>query len=242
MVERRCDKSNISGRSMSTHERKLFNELKDILQIQEEPLTSPNLQFLWDNARLDADRVMARLDRVYLFPASTTSHMKILEYRIRGDHSRSDHNLVSFIVELAKPPSCPSRYSMLTKYFDAVDYDVRTTWLLTPPIASYFTKLKKVTRYYRQFCIRKAHTNKLEEDTIRTRLDSKTRDLQNSPLDIDRASRGGQWIECTTQGLRGCKIGRPEGPPSCQMVPVQRLLVSRFFQGRSRNSSYGLNH
>jgi len=108
MVEKRSDKSSSSGRSILAHERRLFNTLKDTLQVQEDPLTSPSLLFSWDNARIGNDRVMARLDRVYIFSDTNTSHKKLLEYRIRGDHSRSDHNLVSIILELVKPLFAPA--------------------------------------------------------------------------------------------------------------------------------------
>jgi len=127
MVKRRSDKSSASGRSISSHERRLFNELKDVLHVQEELLTSPSLLYSWDNAKVDGDRVMARLDRIYLFSKSVNSHRKVLEYRIRGDHFRSDHSPVSFILEIAKPPSRPSHWSMFAQYFDAADQDIRTT-------------------------------------------------------------------------------------------------------------------
>jgi len=74
---------------------------------------------------------------------------------------------------------------MSEKYFKDVGHGIRTVWLSAPAIASFFTKLKRVTRFYRQFCIYKAQTNKYQEEQIRTTLDSKARELKASPLSID---------------------------------------------------------
>lgn len=82
MVERRSDKSSVNSRSILAQEKSVFTDLKDVLHVHEEPFTSPSLLYSWDNGRADGARVMARLDRIYLFPESNTSYRKIIEYRI----------------------------------------------------------------------------------------------------------------------------------------------------------------
>jgi len=185
MVERRSDKTSASGSSISTHERLLFNGLKDSLQVVEYPLTSPSLAFSWDNARHDADRIMAGLDRCYVFPDTPLAHRQILEYRIKGDHSRSGHNLVSLIIELAKPPSRPNRWAMASQHFDKADSIIRATWLASPPTASFFTKLKRVTRTYQQFCIDRAIRRREAESTLCSELESCTGILQQDPTSTE---------------------------------------------------------
>jgi hypothetical protein len=106
------DWSSTCGRSISAPGRLIFNSLKDFLQVSEEPLTLPSLQYSWDNARGDKARVMARFDRCYLFLKSLVSHRKLIEYKIRDYHSRSNHCLVSVIIELAHTPPRPSRWAM----------------------------------------------------------------------------------------------------------------------------------
>lgn len=103
MVEKREDKTSKCGKAISSHERLLFNTLKDSLQIEELPLTNPSLAFSWDNACSDSSRVMACLDRCYIFCASPLSNRKLVEYRIRSNHTRSDHCPLSIVIELAKP-------------------------------------------------------------------------------------------------------------------------------------------
>lgn len=102
MVERRADKSSLCGKTMPAQERLLFNALKTSIQVEEYPKTSPTLSYSWDNARRDGDRLMARLDRIYLFPDSPGSQRKILDYRIIGDNTKSDHNPIYLSLELAQ--------------------------------------------------------------------------------------------------------------------------------------------
>lgn len=146
-VERRCGKSN-GSRPVSAQERLLFNELKDILQVEEYPLTSPSLTYSWDNSSSDSARNMARLDRCYLFPKSFSYRCQLLEYRIKGDHTRSDQCPISVILGLAKTPDRPSRWAMSILYFEDADKEIRQAWASAPCQASFFTKLKRVTRTY----------------------------------------------------------------------------------------------
>jgi len=135
MVERRVDKSGASSRTLSAPERLLFNGLKDSLHISEVPLTLPNLSFSWDNARIGNSRIMAKLDRVYVFNELLENPRKILEYCIKGDHSRSDHSPVTFTLKLAPSPSRPSRWIMSSRHLDDAASDIRRIWTTAPPHA-----------------------------------------------------------------------------------------------------------
>lgn len=141
MVERLSDKSN-GGHSISAQIRLLFNGLKDILQVEEYPLTSPSLTYSWDNSRSDLARTMARLDRCYLFPKSPSCRRQLLEYKIKGNHTWSDHCPISVILELATTPDRPSRWAMSSLYFEDADHEIRHAWESAPLQASFFTKLK----------------------------------------------------------------------------------------------------
>lgn len=173
MVERRVDKSSTCGKSMPNIERLLFNSLKDSLHVVEPPLTMPSLLFSWDNARQNSSRIMARLDRIYIF----TDPVKVVEYRIRGDSSRSDHSPVSMVLEFANPSTRPSQWIMSSTYLEDAHPMIREIWAKAPPSASFFHKLKKITRFYRGFCIRRSKINREAEDALRLNLDLKTRQL-----------------------------------------------------------------
>lgn len=153
MVERHSDKFSQSSRSLSAPERLLFNGLKDTLQVEECSRTNPSLSYSWDNGRSGSARVMARLDRVYIFPESPSSYRKILEYSIKSDHTRSDHAPVSFIFELSKTDARPSRWIMSSRYLDVAAPEIRRIWTDAPTTLPFFSKLKRVSRFYRKFCI-----------------------------------------------------------------------------------------
>lgn len=132
MVERRCDKSSSGGSTLSSHERLLFDGVKQALQVEEAPLTQPSLIYSWDNARADAARIMARLDRCYIFPDSPAAPRRVLDYCIRGDHSRSDHCPLFLRIELARPVKRPSRWIMASQHFDSAAESIREAWLSGP--------------------------------------------------------------------------------------------------------------
>lgn len=184
MVERRCDKSSICGRMMSSIERSLFNGLKEALQVAEAPLTSPSIRYSWDNARQDHNRIMARLDRCYVFKDAALEFSHVLEYRIRGDHTRSDHSPVSMIIELEQSPSRPSRWILSSSHLDEVDPIIRQLWQSTPTHAIFFSKLRRVTRFYRGFYINRAKTSRKAEEALCNSLDLKTQQLQTDPLSV----------------------------------------------------------
>jgi len=54
-------------------------------------------------------------------------------------------------------------------------------WESTPPIASFFTKLKRVTRQYKHFYIKQAKTLKQQEDNMCQQLTIKTKQLHDNP-------------------------------------------------------------
>lgn len=150
MVERRGDKSNICGKMLPAQERLLFNSLKDTILVSEPPLTSSSLIYSWDNSRANGARVLARLDRYYIFPDSPPNSRKVLEYRIRGDHTRSDHCPVFFTLELSNPTPCPSRWIMSSAHFNETTPEIRAIWTAALIQAPFFQKLKRVIRFYIQ--------------------------------------------------------------------------------------------
>jgi hypothetical protein len=85
MVEHRKDKTNQCGRMIPLAERVLFNAMKIHLQVGDN-LCSPNSQkFNWNNLRNDGSRVLARLDRIYVFHANGTMARKLVLYKICRD-------------------------------------------------------------------------------------------------------------------------------------------------------------
>jgi hypothetical protein len=93
-VEYRNDKTNSYGRMVPLSERLVFNDLKQRLQINEPPRSADSLRFSWDNLYQDGSRILAQLDRCYVFQSSGAANRKIISYKIKGDTGGSDHQLL----------------------------------------------------------------------------------------------------------------------------------------------------
>lgn len=124
---------------------------------------------------------MARLDRFYVFLESPLSYKKILEYSIKSDHTRSDHASVSLVLELSSPDARPSRWIMSSRYLDDVAPEIRRIWRDAPVASTFFSKLKRVTRFYRKYCINCARQFHLKEQSICSELQLKSALLQSQP-------------------------------------------------------------
>jgi hypothetical protein len=119
MVEARCDKTSQCGKMLPYHERLLLSELKCHLQVSDHPRSPDSMRYSWDNFQGEAVRVMARLDRFYVFnPEVSSPNYRILRYKIHGDGTRSNHCPVSLNLELEQEPRQKTRWKMNVYWLD----------------------------------------------------------------------------------------------------------------------------
>jgi len=71
---------------------------------------------------------------------------------------------------------------MSSTFWDEATFLIRETWIAAPHDAPFFSKLRKVVRNYRRFCIRKAGHLQEQEAALCKLLDQKTGLLQLDPL------------------------------------------------------------
>jgi exonuclease III len=101
MVEQARDKSSRGGRIISEVEKFEFELLKAHLQVSDFFKNDQLLAYTWDNHRSDGHRVLARLDRFYLFSSlNGGADQHVAGYSIKGDAGHSDHLPVACTVEL----------------------------------------------------------------------------------------------------------------------------------------------
>lgn len=169
MVESRQDKTNPCGRLVPSLERSLFTNLKNHLNVVDSPRSTPSLPFLWDNYRSNGLRILARLDRIYLFRNSLgCSQRKLLNYEIHSDTGWSDHCPITATVEFGATPSQPSRWKMSTQWLAAAKPEIEFAWTQAAPTAPFFAKMKAMSRAYRAVRCRKAQQFRAEEVAART--------------------------------------------------------------------------
>lgn len=86
------------------------------------------------------------------------------------------------MLELTHTSPRPSRWIMSTAHFHEVASEIRTIWAATPSQAPFFQKLKRITRFYRRFCIQRAQAYRAEEEALYCRLNQMNNALQTDPL------------------------------------------------------------
>lgn len=184
MVESRQDKTNPCGRLISASERTMFNNLKNHLNIEDNPRSVSSIRYSWDNQRMDGMRIFARLDRMYLFrsnPSEATCH--ILEYRIHGQCPWSDHHPVVIHLSLSEGAPRKTRWVINRLWLDEAQSMIEQAWQRLPPNRPFFSKLKVIEHVYRRFCKTKAASFKEEEYQASSALATSLSQLQLDPID-----------------------------------------------------------
>lgn len=73
---------------------------------------------------------------------------------------------------------------MSSLHFEEAATDIRQRWQSLPHHLPFLIKLKKVSRFYRKFCIQRAFHYRAEEQTLGSELDKKLNDLQDFPQSV----------------------------------------------------------
>lgn len=159
----------------------MFNNLKTHLNVEDNPRSQGSLRYSWDNQRMDGTRILARLDRIYLFPAcQNTATRNVTDYRILGSCPWSDHHPVTLNLALSEGAPRKSRWIMNTGWLEEAGPLIEATWCRQQQQHSFFAKIKAVEHVYRQFCKQKATIFKQEEQTASAALEQPTQVLQHS--------------------------------------------------------------
>lgn len=87
-MENATDKSNNVVSHMSREEKRLFNKLKEVLQVEDRFPASSSLKYSWDNRKMGMGRIMTHLDRIYTFKDNRVM-VTSTDYRILGNNTHS---------------------------------------------------------------------------------------------------------------------------------------------------------
>lgn len=192
MVEAQHDKTNPCGHMIPSSKRALFSNLKRHLNVEDNARSSGSLQYSWNNFRDDGHRIMARLDRFYIFKNGPgSSNRKLLDYMIHSDGAWLDHCPISASIEFSPSPARPSRWKMNDVWLDKARPEIEQAWYGSLVSTPFFSKLKAVSRAYRSYCRRKALDMRVEEDRACNELSFATQGLQASPNDPSSQGRHG---------------------------------------------------
>jgi hypothetical protein len=187
VVENGRDKSSREGRIISNGESFKLELLKAHLHVQDYFKYDNLLTYSWDNHRTDNNRVLARLDRFYIFPnRNGIEDHHILEYNIMGDCGISDHLPVSCIIELLQEKAGGSKYKVNGAYLTdpQVVAELEKLWKESPATAGFFGKMRRILKWYKEMCLTKARQRRAQEKELRDRLVIAQAALQRDPVNI----------------------------------------------------------
>lgn len=193
MVEYRADKSCQSATMVPSRERTLFDAMKVALRVADNPRSPGSLKYSWDNNRQGEHHSLARLDMIYLFEATPgLPDRSLLSYCIKGDLARSDHHPVLASIQLEAQPRRLSHWKMSEAWLDEAAPEITRLWQAAAPGSSFFSKMRRIIRYYKGFCKSKAQANRAGEDGLIRKLEVATREAQDSPDDMGLTAKRGE--------------------------------------------------
>ena len=184
MVESRGDKTQPTTTMIPQRERLLFASIKDAFQVKDNPRSLLSQRFFWNNNRPGEGRSVSWLELIYLFHRTLgESHRSLLDYRIKGNVTRSDHLPVIATLQLAHQTTRQSYWKMNVSWIDDAAPAITRIWQEADLSLSFFAKMRLPTCFYGGFCKHKARGYKLDEDGLLQDLDAATWLAQASPTD-----------------------------------------------------------
>ena len=160
MIESPQDKSTFCSKVMLQGKAQAWGAFKSSFHLQDTFTYTGPLKFSWDNRRRDGCRILGRLDRHYILsPPGTHLHLSTSNYSIRGDYPASDHLPVSIEVKLHDSTHRTSSYKMNTSYLQRAEVkeaDMKIWSTERTERSSFFTKIRKFTRFYKSYCKKQA--------------------------------------------------------------------------------------
>ena len=151
-VEYRHNKMNVYSRLIPLGELLVFGALKLFLNIEEPNRSRDSQHFFWDNFQSDGCRILARLDKCYIFSNSVTGNWNVVSYKIRGDTGWSDHLPIKNSIQLEAGHSRPSQLHMSVNNMDDIMPQLIDLWGQQRLGIPFFTKIRTLTRFYRSHC------------------------------------------------------------------------------------------
>ena len=185
MTERPQDKSNDYGRAISDLERFTWNELLNALQVNDKFIYQGESKYSWTNGQKGQAKRLARLDRFYT-PSNSNMDIKQMAYYIHGYSMGLDHSPVQMEICIGSGEVRRAAFKWNVSYMEGeFATQLKEKWASLPIDASFFQKLRQITRLYRQFSKHKAKEHKREELNARANIEIATAKLHEDIYNVD---------------------------------------------------------
>lgn len=155
MNECPLDRSTLSySQLMSLKEKLTWLAIKSKFNIEDYFSRHNGPIYLWDNLQDDGIQVLARLHRFYIFSNVDQNHYShIVHYKISGDSSFSKCHPISLLINLSNSPLGGSSHNVNASILQDAKDPFKVLREAAPSQMSFFTKLRKIIKYHKQFCI-----------------------------------------------------------------------------------------
>lgn len=180
MTERPQDKSNDCERAISDLERFTWNELLNSFQVNDSFIHQGGSKFSWCNGQKGPARRLVKLDRFYC-PVQSKLDIIQTAYFIHGYAVWSDHAPVQIEVKIGSGETWKIAFKWNVSYLTGEFLgQLKEKWVGLPTNATFFFKLRHISRLYRQFSKNKAKEHKREELNARANLEVATAKLHDN--------------------------------------------------------------
>lgn len=191
MVESLQDKSNEYGRGINDLERYTWNELLNAFHIKDTFIHQGGPRFSWNNGQVGQACQAGQTKRLailYRFYTPEKSKLKINHkaYFIHGYPMGSDHALVQIKLNIGSKEVRKSAFKWNVAHLKGeMTVKLREIWERLPMDATFFSKLRQITIFYRQFSKQMAKEHKREELYVRANLETATARLHEDIYNRD---------------------------------------------------------
>lgn len=102
---------------------------------------------------------------------TTSRYLDLNLKKILGVSSFSNHHPISLLINLNTSSLGGSSWNVNAKFIQVIKEHVKALWEAFTPQMLFFIELRKVVKYYKQFCIAKAVEARLEESRLKRSLE-----------------------------------------------------------------------
>ena len=137
--------------------------------------------------------MLARLDRFYT-PTHNNMDIKQTAYYIHGYSMGSDHSPVQIEICIGSGEVRRAAFKWNVSYMEGeFATQLKEKWASLPIDASFFQKLRQITRLYRQFSKHKAKEHKREELNARANIEIATAKLHEDIYNVELQGEVNQY-------------------------------------------------
>ena len=219
MTERVQDKSKDCGRAISDLKIFTWGELLNAFQVQDKFVHQGGPRFSWNNGQHGQARRLARLNRFYT-PNQSRLEIHHTAYFIHGYSVGSDHSPVQIELNIENGEVRKSTFKWNISHLQGEICDTLSEcWNKLLGDTSFFSKIRYISRVYRQESKKIARGNKREELDTRANLEITVANLHE---DIYNANKQREVNELR-QTLDGIETRKASGAAIRARVKWQKL-------------------